>query len=62
MKTSEINELVDITYQLVWNMCNEIACSDCHYYDHFHSVEDCPVNKLVGFADRMQTKGNGGES
>lgn len=56
MKQDEISKLIDITHEIVWNMCNEIACADCHYYDHFHSVKDCPIRKLVDFADKVQTK------
>lgn len=56
MKQDEIGKLIDITHEIVWNMCNEIACADCHYNNHFHSVKDCPIRKLVDFADKMQTK------
>ena len=61
MRKSELTELIDIIYSAVWNMCNEIACSDCHYYDHFHSVDDCPLKKLFEFAEKMQEESEDGE-
>lgn len=56
MKQEEIRELIDITHEIVWNMCNEIACSNCHYNKHSHSVKDCPIRKLSDFADKVQRK------
>ena len=56
MTKEELDELIDIIYSAVWNMCNEIACVDCHYYDHFNSVKDCPLQKLYEFAYKMQSK------
>ena len=56
MKQEEIRELIDITHEIVWNMCNEIACRNCHYNKHSHSVKDCPIKKLSDFADKVQRK------
>ena len=54
MTANELKELKDISNSAVWNMCNEIACSDCHYYDHFNSLDDCPLNRLFDFVEKMQ--------
>lgn len=56
MKQDEISKLIDITHEIVWNMCNEIACQDCHYNNHFRSIEKCPIRKLSNFADKVQRK------
>lgn len=56
MKKTEIKELSETIYQLVWNLCNEIACEDCYLYDHFNSIDDCPVEKLFTFANKVNPK------
>lgn len=54
MTATELKELKDIMNSAVWNMCNEIACCDCHYYDHFNYLDDCPLNRLSDFIEKMQ--------
>lgn len=56
MNKSDDVEVSEIIYQLVWNLCNEIACEDCHLYDHFNSIDDCPVKKLFAFANKVNPK------
>jgi len=58
MTKPELDELLDIIDSAVWNMCNEISCSDCHYFDHFKSLTECPINKLCNFAEKMRGPDN----